>query len=251
MWYAEGERSMPEQLGNTLSGKGAVITGAGRGIGRAIALGYARAGASVCCAARTESEIEETVQEIRGEGGTAVAFRADVSEWADVQALFEFAETELGGIDIVVLNAGVNVDHGLVESGDPAAWEDTIRTNLLGAYYCARAAIPALKKRGGGKIITIGSGMGHRGFAESSAYCCSKAGLWMLTRVLAQELRQHNISVNELIPGPVQTDMDAVLHIEGEWFKSPEDVVPMALFLATQHHVGPTAQSYSLMRRDT
>ena len=200
MWNAEGERSMPEQLGRTLEGKVAVITGAGRGIGRAIALGYARAGASVCCAARTESEIEETVKEIREEGGTAVAFQADVREQQTVQALFDFAESELYGIDIAVLNAGVNVDHGPVESGDPAAWEETIRINLLGAYYCARAAIPAMKRRGGGKIITIGSGMGHRGCAESSAYCCSKAGLWMLTRVLAQELWQHNISVNELIP---------------------------------------------------
>ena len=150
-----------------------------------------------------------------------------------------------------MLNAGVNLNHNAVEDSDPAAWEETIRTNLLGAYYCARAAIPAMKKRGGGKIITIGSGMGHRGFAESSAYCCSKAGLWMLTRVLAQELWQHNISVNELIPGPVRTEMDAVLDIESEWIKSPEDVVPMALFLATQPDIGPTAQSYSLMRRDT
>ena len=249
--YAEGVRLMSEQVGKTLDGKGAVITGAGRGIGRAIALGYARAGASVCCAARTESEIRETVGEVRAEGGTAVAFQADVRQQESVQALFEFAEAELSGIDIAVLNAGVNLDRGPVEGGDPAAWEETIRTNLLGAYYCARSAIPAMKRRGGGKIITIGSGMGHRGIAESSAYSCSKAGLWMLTRVLAQELREHNISVNELIPGPVRTDIVSKLHFEGEWFKSPEDVVPMALFLATQPDIGPTAQSYSLMRRDT
>ncbi len=242
---------MTEHAGKTLAGKGAVITGAGRGIGQAIALGYARVGASICCAARTETEIQETARRIRGEGGTAVSFQTDITQWPAVQALFDFAESELGGIDIAVLNAGVNLNHGAVEDSDPAAWEETIRTNLLGAYYCARAAIPAMKKRGGGKIITIGSGMGHRGFAESSAYCCSKAGLWMLTRVLAQELWQHNISVNELIPGPVRTEMDAVLDIESEWIKSPEDVVPMALFLATQPDIGPTAQSYSLMRRDT
>ena len=242
---------MTEHVDRKLEGKVAVITGAGRGIGRAIALGYARAGASVCCSARSESEIQETVREIRGEGGTAVSFLADVRQQDAVHALFEFAESELNGIDIAVLNAGVNLDRGPVEGGDPAAWEETIRTNLLGGYYCARAAIPAMKRRGGGKIITIGSGMGHNGLAESSAYCCSKAGLWMLTRVLAQELRQHNISVNELIPGPVRTDIVSKLHFEGEWFKSPEDVVPMALFLATQPDIGPTAQSYSLMRRDT
>ncbi len=242
---------MTEPVDKTLAGKGAVVTGAGRGIGRAIALGYARAGASICCAARTETEIQDTVREIRGEGGTAVAFQADVRQRQAVGALFDFAAAEFAGIDIAVLNAGVNLDHGAVEGSDPAAWEETIRTNLLGAYYCARAAIPGMKRRGGGKIVTIGSGMGHRGFSESSAYCCSKAGLWMLTRVLAQELWPHNISVNELIPGPVRTEMDAVLDIESEWMKSPEDVVPMALFLATQPDIGPTAQSYSLMRRDT
>ena len=82
-----------------------------------------------------------------------------------------------------------------------------LEVNLLGAYYCAQAAIPALKQRGAGKIITVGSGLGHRGMVGLSAYACSKAGLWMLTRVLAQELWSYNISVNELIPGPVVTSM--------------------------------------------
>ena len=129
--------------------------------------------------------------------------------------------------------------------------EETLRTNLIGTYYCAKAAILAMKNQGGGKIITIGSGMGHKGVAGSSAYSCSKAGLWMFTRILAQELWPYNISVNELIPGPVRTKMGGGLAIEGEWIKSPEAVVPLALFLANQPNVGPTAQSYSLMRRDT
>jgi 3-oxoacyl-[acyl-carrier protein] reductase len=118
--------------------------------------------------------------------------------------------------------------------------------------------VPYLKKRGAGKIITIGSGLGHRGYAGGSAYACSKAGLWMLTRVLAQELTQYNISVNELIPGPVETSIDdgyekeknAVSKMNGEWLKRPEDVTPLALFLACQPETGPTAQSFSLMRRD-
>ena len=242
---------MAEQTGKTLAGKGAVITGAGRGIGRAIALGYARAGASICCAARSESEIQETVQQIREEEGTAIALQTDITQWSVVQELFDFAESELGGIDIAVLNAGVSLDRKVVEESDPAAWERNLRTNLLGSYYCAKAAIPAMKKRGGGKIITIGSGMGHKGVAGGSAYSCSKAGLWIFTRILAQELWPYNISVNELIPGPVQTSMGGGLAIESEWTKSPEEVVPLALFLATQPNVGPTAQSYSLMRRDT
>src|SRR5262249_56454486 len=113
-----------------------------------------------------------------------------------------------------------------------------------------------LRRRGCGKIITIGSGIGHRGGPERSSYACSKAGLWMLTRVLAQELAAFNISVNELVPGPVDTSMNpsgARTSTLGasEWLKRPEDVVPLALFLAEQPDVGPTAQSFSLMRRGT
>ena len=237
-----------------LEGKGVVITGAGRGIGKAIAVGYARAGAAVCCAARTKVEIDGTVSDIRAAGGQAFAVSTDVSQWSSVQRLFAAARKELDSIDIVVANAGI--DHrGNIEDSSPEDWEETVRVNLLGAYHCAKAAIPFMKERGG-KIITTGSGMGHKGMAGSSAYSCSKAGLWMLTRVLAQELSQYHISVNELIPGPVETDLSSsrdpgsVFEIAGEWIKSPEDVVPLALFLATQPDVGPTAQSYSLMRRD-
>ena len=241
----------------TLEGKVALITGAGRGIGRAIALGFARAGATICCAARTRSEIEDTAARIAAAGGEAFATVADVSVRKSVRQLFATSAAAAGGIDIVVANAGVNLDHGKVEDSDPEAWLATLNTNLTGVYHCAQAAIPYLRERGGGKIITIGSGMGHKGTPGSSAYCCSKAGLWMLTRVLAQELWEYNISVNELIPGPVVTDMSdrdrgagSVFQIDSEWKKTPEEVVPLALFLATQPAVGPTAQSFSLMRRD-
>jgi 3-oxoacyl-[acyl-carrier protein] reductase len=164
-----------------------------------------------------------------------------------------------GGLDIVVINAGVNGERTSVEAADPERWREALDVNVIGAVNCAHAAIPHLKRRGGGKIITMGSGVGHRGSPERSAYACSKAALWMLTRVLAQELVGDNISVNELIPGPVVTSMSraqaergqGVFGIPGEWVKAPEDVVALALFLATQPAVGPTAQSFSLMRRDT
>ena len=156
--------------------------------------------------------------------------------------------------DILVANAGGVLESKPVLEGDPALWEATVAVNLFGAYHCIRAAIPHLKRRGGGKILTMGSGMGHNGLAGHSAYCCAKAALWMLTRVSARELWADGISVNELVPGPVLTDATrgggAVAGIDSEWVKSPEDVVPLALFLATQPDVGPTAQSFSLMRRD-
>ena len=243
-----------------LSGKVVVVTGAGRGIGRAIAVGYAAAGAAVCCVARTESEIARTVVDIRSDGGTATSVQADVTDYDSVVHVFDAAISEFGGVDIVVINAGGNLDDGRdVESGNLEQWTDTVQLNLIGAYHTARAAIPHLKDRGGGKIIAIGSGLGRRGRPGMSAYATAKAGLSMLVRVLAQELWHHDISVNELIPGPVLTGRvtqayaqkaGSVFQDDSEWIKTPEDVTPLALFLATQPVKGPTGQTYSLMRRD-
>ena len=242
--------------GQSLDGKVALVTGGGRGIGRAIAIAFADAGAAVCCAARTRSEIEAVAGEIEAAGGQALAVTTDVADLASVQKAVDETAARFGGLDILVINAGVSPGRSEVDGSDPAAWSQTIAINLTGAYHCARAAIPHLKARGGGKIITIGSGMGHRGAPGSSAYSCSKAGLWMLTRVLGQELRGDNISVNELIPGPVNTAMmpgpaaREAGTFDSEWFKEPEEVVPLALFLASAPDGGQTAQSFSLMRRD-
>lgn len=243
-------------MGGTLNGKVAVVTGSGRGIGQAIAVAYAAEGAAVCCTARTKSEIEDTLSQIEEIGGTGIAISADVTEIESVKSIFDSTYEELGGLDILVCNAGGHSEGKFVEHSNPGIWKAVLDSNLYSAYLCSQAAIPYLKQRGGGKIINLGSGMGHRGIPGNSAYACAKAGLWMLTRVLAQELHKEKISVNELIPGLVQTSMfpgDSAEEIQastGEWLKEPEDVVPMALFLATQPLVGPTAQSFSLMRRD-
>ena len=135
-----------------------------------------------------------------------------------------------------------------------------MQVNLIGSYHTAHAAIPHLKERGAGKIIAIGSGVGHRGRPGESAYASVESRtVHAHARVLAQELWQNNISVNELIPGPVLTERVARTHAhrpgsvfqdDSEWIKTPDDVVPLALFLATQPDKGPTGQTYSLMRRD-
>jgi len=243
----------------SLSGQVAVVVGGGRGIGQAIATAYAQAGAALLCAARTEAEIEEVAAEIRAGGGRAVAAVADVRERASVDALFEIAEAEWGGVDIVVLCAGTSGPRSTLAEGAVEEWEQTLQVNLLGAYYCARAAVPHLKQRGGGKILSLGSGIGHRGLPGYSAYAASKAGLWMLVRVLAGEVREYGIAVNELVPGPVRTSLAS--HVapprspggqeafEGEWLKDPADVCELALFLAGLPNHGPTAQSFSLAGR--
>ena len=242
-------------MGGQLESKVAVITGAGRGIGRGLAIGFAQAGARVVCAARTQSQLEETARLIRAAGGDALAVQCDVGSAEDLERLYAQTRAHYGGVDIVIANAGGNFERREVEISDIDGWQETIRVNLLGVYYTCKYAIPDLK-RNGGHIIVIGSGMGHRAGNAGSAYSASKAGVWMLIRVLAEELRAYGICVNELIPGLVDTDIltaeerpdDPALSLE--WFKQPSDVVPLALFLAAQPPTGPTSQSFSLMRRD-
>lgn len=241
-----------------LENKVAVITGAGRGIGRAIAIAYAEYGAKVCCISRSGNEIEATAEEIRNKGGKATAFTCDVTNYEDVRETFKKVATTYERLDILVIDAGIDCEKSSIENLEILDWKKVIDVNLNGAFYTAKAAIPYLKKMDSGKIITMGSGLGHKGRADNAPYSCSKAGLWMLTRVLAQELYEFNISVNELIPGPVITTMGeeskkdnkSAFSFDGEWIKAPEDVTDMALFLATQPAIGPTAQSFSLMRRD-
>lgn len=249
-----------------LNGKVAIVTGAGRGCGRAIARGLAAAGARVCCVARSDGEIAETVALIEAEGGSAMAFAADVTDLATIESMTEAVTNAYGGLDLLILSHGVALAVGAVESTDPADWRRTIEVNLIGSYHCIRAAVAPMKARGAGKIIVVGSGQGHNGTASTSAYASSKAGTWALTKSMAAELIGFNISVNELLPGNVRTQLydetfaqtvattpDGGEPISSkrshEWLKAPEDIVPMALFMACQPDVGPTAQSFSLMRR--
>ncbi len=241
----------------TLDGKTAIVTGAGRGIGRAIALAFAQAGADVCVAARTRSQLETIAREIRDGGRQAVVAECDVRDLTSVEAAVALAVAELGKIDVLVNNAGGGEERSVVGDDDPQVWRDVIELNLMGTYYFSRAVLPHLRGSGCGTIINVGSGMGHQARAGNSSYNAAKAGVWMLTRCMAMELAESNVAVNELIPGPVATELTAAVFdadsphptIAGEWVKTPEDVTSLAVFLASQGIKGPTGQSFSLARR--
>lgn len=235
-----------------LGAKVAIVTGAGRGIGRSIALAYAAAGAHVVLAARTESQLRDVAEKIEAAGGRASVTPTDVTDEQSVLNLFAQTD-ELGRLDIALLNAGGIPGRGGVVGGSLTDWRATFDLNVSAAFLCARAAIPRMRASGGGKIIMVGSGTGHAGTRDFAAYSCAKAAQWMLTRVLAEEVRGDAISVNEIVPGPVETtvgtgDFDAS-RFPGEWAKHPDDVVPLAMLLATHPDRGPTGQTYSLVRR--
>lgn len=240
-----------------LEGRRAFVTGAGSGIGRAVALGYAQAGASVACVSRTVDKVRETVAQIEQAGGRALALPADVCDFHALEQQVLAAQEAFGGIDLVFAAAGEATQNKRVEVSDPAAFRRTLEVNLVGAFNTAKAVLPVMKRSGGGQMIFVGSGMGHRGTTARAAYATSKAGLRMLVRVLAQEHLEDGIAVNELVPGPVLTDfiggrVEQLREATGgaEWFKTPEDVVPLALFLAAQAPTGPTGQTFSLARRE-
>ncbi len=240
-----------------LKDKAALITGGGRGIGRAIALACAEAGANVAVLGRTQSEIESVAADVMAMGRVGVAEVCDVTNRTAVDRAVASVVERLGRLDILVNNAGGGAERTYVGDDDPDSWVRVIELNLHGTYFCTRAALPYLKAAGGAKIINVGSGMGHQPRKGNSSYNAAKAGVWMLTQCLAMELWNDGIEVNELIPGPVYTELTSDIfpragahpQIEGERVKRPEDVVPLAMFLATHPPGGPTGQSFSLARR--
>ena len=190
-----------------LEGQVAVVTGAGRGIGRAIALAYAREGARVALAARSESELEQTAMAVSEAGGEAIAVGTDVTSQVATRNLAERVVERYGRIDVLVNNAGISGPVGPLQDNDIEDWVETINVNLTGTFLVCRSVIPVMLEQGGGRIINLSGAGVANAWSNMSAYCSSKAAVVRLTEVLAQELESQGILVNALGPGSVHTSM--------------------------------------------
>jgi len=213
-----------------------LVTGAGRGIGRSVALRFAEEGARVALVARSASELGETERLVRGAGGRGLILPADVTAHGAAEECVRRAEAELGPVDVLINNAGVFVWRPFLEL-TPEDWDRVLTTNLTGAANFCRAVLPGMVKRRRGRIVNVASVHGIRGDANVSAQSAAKFGLIGLTQSLAREFREHNIAVNAVCPGAVENRLDetgaaerASPLAEKLW---PRDVARTVLFLAS------------------
>lgn len=189
-----------------LHGRVALVTGAGRGIGREVSIALARAGARVAAAARSTHEIDEVSGTIMANGGHAIAVCIDVADPLSVRRAFDRVQEQLGQIDILVCNAGIGRS-ALVWRTDDDIWRSTIETNLSGTFYCMREALGSMVQRKWGRVVNVASIAGKVGAPYIAAYTASKHGVIGLTRSAALEVAKHGVTVNAVCPGYVDTPM--------------------------------------------
>jgi NAD(P)-dependent dehydrogenase (short-subunit alcohol dehydrogenase family) len=248
-----------------LSGKVAIVTGGGRGIGRAIALRFAAEGAVLALGATGARPLDDTASEIREKGGRARTWITDVADEAAVGRLIAGAVAEFGGLDILVNNAGIAGPTAPIVQLERAEWDRTMAINVTGAFLCAKHAVPHLIARGGGRVINITSIAGRIGYALRSPYAVSKWGMIALTRSLALEVGEHGITVNAIAPGAVRGErVDAVIRaraaalgrtaeeVERDFFVAPtalrrmiepEEIAATAVFLASDEAANITGET--------
>lgn len=226
-----------------LKGQVALVTGASRGLGKAIALRLAAAGGKVACVARDESKLEETVTAIREAGGDAEPFSCSVTDGEQVSAVVDKVVKEWGSLEIIVNNAGITRDTLFPRMADDE-WDEVIDTNLRGAFLFTRAVTRTMLRARYGRIINVSSVAGLIGNPGQANYSASKAGLIGMTRSVARELAGRNITVNAIAPGFIESDMSAALgemvieeakkRIPAKRLGTPEEVAACALFLASR-----------------
>jgi NAD(P)-dependent dehydrogenase (short-subunit alcohol dehydrogenase family) len=225
------------------SGRTALVTGGGRGIGRSIALRFAEEGARVAVISRTETDLAETARQIAAAGGQSVTILADVRERGSAESAVASTESQLGPVDILVNNAGVFLWKPFLKLL-PDEWDMVLATNLTATAAFCRAALPGMVERGRGRIVNVASVHGLRGDANLSAHSAAKFGVIGLTQSLAREFRGNNIAVNAVCPGAVDNRIDETAEVDRSLPLSqklwPRDVARTVLFLASDDAAGIT-----------
>ena len=218
-----------------LKDKTAIVTGGTKGIGRGIAEALIREGVSVCLSARHQNELNDAVDQLNQfNGGRAIGFACDVRDYSQVKGLIAHTVKELGGLDILINNAGIGI-FTTVEETSPEDFRAVLETNVFGVFYCCREAIPRMKQRGGGYIINISSLAGVNAHPRMAAYNASKFGLNGFSEALMQEVRHDNIKVSYVMPGSVNTEFGGDSPgDEKSWQLQPEDIARVVLDLL--HH---------------
>jgi NAD(P)-dependent dehydrogenase (short-subunit alcohol dehydrogenase family) len=241
-----------------LSGKVALITGASRGIGEAIALAYAQAGAKVVLASRKQADLDNVAQRIREAGGEVLAMAAHTGDQAAITAVVEKAIAKYGKIDVVVNNAATNPHFGPILTAEESHWDKILDVNVKGYFRVVQACVEGMQVHGGGKIINMASVAGLEPQPMMGVYSVSKAAVLMLTKVLAAELAQFNIQVNAIAPGFVKTKFSAALwqnpqvheavlkSIPQKRMAEPQEIAGMAVYLASPASSFVTGSIFSI-----
>jgi NAD(P)-dependent dehydrogenase (short-subunit alcohol dehydrogenase family) len=231
-----------------LKGKAAIVTGGGSGIGRAIALAFGRQGAKVAVIGRRQNALDQVVEELKQTGCEALAMTCDVSKDADAKAVVSAAEDKFGTINALVNNAGI-LSVSTIETVSEEDWDRLMATNLKGPFLMSRAALPSMRRAGGGSIVNVASVLGLVAMKQRAAYCASKGGVTLLTKAMALDHAHENIRVNCICPSIVETELVQGLFAETDEgrklrearidtlplgrFGKPQDIAELATFLVS------------------